>query len=195
MVDLKELNGLDIEALAEVIRGFRDEEGRADFVFRTYTRWLGGGRSETRITNFYGAFVEHDARHFLLEADEPRLLLGGDSAPNPVEHLLNALATCLTGSLAYHAAAHGIAIRSCECTLRGDLDIRGFLGVAPEVRRGFGRIQAHFRVESDAPPKVLETLARYSPVLDVVRNGTEVDLQFETVPIPTVQAEEEPAPV
>lgn len=180
---MTERNGIDIDDLAEVIRGFRDEEGRADFEFRTRTEWLGAGHSQTRITGFYGALREHEGRSFSLDADEPRLLLGGDAAPNPVEHLLNALATCLTASMVYHAAAHGIVIRACECTLRGALDIRGFLGLAPEVRRGFERIEARFRVESDAPPGKLEDLARFSPVLDVVQNGTQVDLQIETVPI------------
>lgn len=180
---MKQVNGIDIDALSEVIRGFRDEEGRASFVFRTRTDWLDAGHSRTSITGFYGAFVDHGGRRFALEADEPRLLLGGDVAPNPVEHLLHALATCMTGSLVYHAAARGIAIRGCECTLRGEIDIRGFLGVAPGVRRGFRRIEARFRVESEAAPERLAELARFSPVLDVVQNGTEVDLQIEAVPL------------
>ncbi len=191
---MKQLNGIDIDALAGAIEGFRDEEGRGDFIFRSRTRWLGGGHSQTSITGFFGGFVENADRRFVLEADEPKLLLGGDAAPNPAEHLLHALGACLTASMVYHAAAHCIAIRACECSLRGELDLRGFLGVAPEVRKGFRRIEVSFRVESDAPASKLEELARMSPVLDVVERGTEVVLHIETVPLPE-QAVPEPETV
>ncbi|MDP2316902.1 MAG: OsmC family protein [Pseudomonadota bacterium] len=180
---MKEVNGIDTDALSTVIESFKEADGRSEFVFRTRTRWLGGGHSKTTIKGFSGAFQEHDSRQFELEADEPRVLLGADSAPNPVEHLLQSLAACLTGSMAYHAAARGIEIHACECTLRGEIDIRGFLGVAPEVRRGFRHIEVRFQVESDAPAGKLSELARFSPVLDVVQHGTVVDLQVETIPI------------
>ncbi len=180
---MKELNGIDVGGLAQVVHRLSDAD-RAAFEFRTRTEWIGGGHSATTVTSFRGDGAENDGRRFVLEADEPRVLLGADAAPNPAEHLLHALATCLTASLIYHAAARGIEVRTCECTLVGELDVRGFLGLSPDARRGYRRIEARFRVESDAPAERLEELARFSPVLDVVTNGTEIDLAVETVRIP-----------
>lgn len=178
---MRKVNGIDPDALHDTVRRFRDTPSDAAFTFQTRTDWIGGGQSRTTIGTFTGAGAEQNGRGFVLDADEPHVLLGTDAAPNPVEHLLHALAACLTGSLAYHAAARGIAIRSCECTLRGELDIRGFLGVTPGVRRGFQRIEADFLVDSDATPEQLIELVRYSPVLDVVSSGTEVALKVEAV--------------
>jgi uncharacterized OsmC-like protein len=36
---------------------------------------------------------------FVLDADEPPILAGNDDGANPVEHLLNALAACVTTSM------------------------------------------------------------------------------------------------
>jgi len=39
--------------------------------------------------------------------------------------------------MVYHAAARGIAVEQVESTLEGDLDLRGFLDIAPNVRKGY----------------------------------------------------------
>jgi uncharacterized OsmC-like protein len=179
----KIVNGVDIPALGKSIHEFRHNPDLAQFRFRAHNRWLSrGGHSETKITEFYGAKQENDGRQFRMEADEPPILLGSDDGPNPVEHLLNALATCLTGAMVYHAAARGIRIEECESELTGEIDLRGFLGISDEVRRGYQRIHVRFRVKSDAPAEVLEECALYSPVFDVVTHGTQVDLSVETTP-------------
>ena len=55
---------------------------------------MDGGHNPTTITRFYGAGQEiSHAKSFVLDADEPPILAGQDRGANPVEHLLNALAT------------------------------------------------------------------------------------------------------
>ena len=49
--------------------------------------------------------------------------------------------------MVYHATARGIEIRSVESELEGDLDLRGFLGIAPEMRKGYSEIRVKMRVE------------------------------------------------
>jgi uncharacterized OsmC-like protein len=62
--------------------------------------------------------------------------------------------------------------------------VRGCLGLTDEVRGGFGRIRATFRVSGDAPPEVLrEIVARAqqrSGVYDMVANGVPVDVAVVT---------------
>ena len=60
-------------------------------------------------------------------------------APNPAEHLLHALAACLTTTLVYVATARKIRLTEVESTLEGDMDVRGCLGLDDDVRNGFTR--------------------------------------------------------
>ncbi len=115
----------------------------------------------------------------MLEADEPPVLLGEDRTANPVEYLLHALASCLTSSIIYKAAARGITIESLESTLEGDLDARAFLELSNDVRKGYQNIRVTFKVKSGASPEELKECAEFSPVLDVVTHGTPVSLRIE----------------
>ncbi len=105
------------------------------------------------------------------------MLLGRDQAPNAGEYVLHALAACLTGTIVYHAAARGIVIDGLECTLEGDLDLRGFLGLDDDVRPGYEGIRVTFRASGDFDDDQLAELAsltRYSPVRDIVSNPVPV---------------------
>lgn len=176
------INGIEVRQLGRFIHRLRRGPELGRFQFRVRNRWLErGGHSQSTVRGFYGAGEEQNGRRFRMEADEPKLLLGEDAGPNPVEYLLGALASCLTGALVYHAAARGIRIESCECELTGELDARGFLGIAPEVRKGYQSIEVRFKVKSDGTREQLEECARFSPVLDVVMHGTEVELDIENI--------------
>jgi uncharacterized OsmC-like protein len=115
---------------------------------------------------------------FIVEADEPSLLLGTDFGANPVEYLLHALAACMTTSMVYHAAARGIQISSVQCTIQGDLDLRGFLGLDASVRKGYQGIRVVFAVQSDATADTLAELALFSPVRDSLANPVPVSLEI-----------------
>jgi uncharacterized OsmC-like protein len=103
------------------------------------------------------------------------LLLGEGKGPNPVEHLLNALAACVTTSLIYHAAAKGIEVRGVESRLDGDLDLRGFLGLSNEVPVGFQKIRVSFKIDADISDQEKEELIemgkKYSPVYNTIFAG------------------------
>ena len=174
------VNGVDVTALGEKAKTLKAQPELAKFRFHLKNRWFDCGHSRTTIRSFYGVGEEHQHNEpFDLEADEPEVLLGGDAGPNPVEHLLNALVTCLTGALVYHAATRGIVIEELESSVEGHLDIRGFMDLAEDVRKGYQKIKVTFHVKSDAPKEKLEECARFSPVFDTVTNGTNVELEIE----------------
>jgi uncharacterized OsmC-like protein len=176
----RQLNGVAIDHLAATIRSIRDKPELAEFEFRVRNEWEQGGHSKTTVEAFHGVEQENPhARMFELEADEPPVLLGRDLAPNPVEHLLNALATCLTGALVYHAAARGIRIESVESHVEGKIDLRGFLGIAQDVPRGFQDITVTFQVKSDAAPEQLRECAEFSPVYNTLLHSPNIELRFE----------------
>ncbi len=178
------INGVDVARLGETVNAIRQDPSLASSQFRAVNRWINGGHNRSTIQGFYGAGREDETRTepFILDADEPQVLLGKDQAPNPVEFALHALAACLTTSLVYHAAVRGIQIESIESKLEGDLDLQGLLGLSEDVRRGFTQVRAHFTVKSDAPAKDLEELMRFSPMFDIVSNPTPVSIALTTQP-------------
>ena len=72
-------------------------------------------------------------------------------------------------------------LTAVESTLDGDMDVRGALGVADELRNGFERIRVTFRVKGDAPAEklreVVERAQARSAVFDMVTNGVPVDVE------------------
>ena len=172
------LNGVDVMALKQTIGAVRQQPALADFHFRATNRWLGGSRNRSTIQGFYGAGKEDDTRTepFVLDNDEPQVLLGEDRAANPVEYLLHALAGCVTTTMVMHAAARGIPIESVESELEGDIDIQGFLGLSNDVPRGYQKIRVTIRVKSDADEQTLRALAAYSPVFNTITHATPVDV-------------------
>ncbi|MBX3724509.1 MAG: OsmC family protein [Xanthomonadales bacterium] len=175
-------NGVNVTALFDTIDTVRADPALGAFRFRADNAWRSGGHNRSSIRSFYGCGKEDASRQapFVLDADEPPILLGEDRAANPVEFVLHALAACLTTTLAYHAAARGIEIGSIESSLEGDLDLRGFLGISDEVRRGFSEVRVHMKVAGAASPDQLRELAAFSPVYDIVSNSLPVRLSFQS---------------
>jgi uncharacterized OsmC-like protein len=176
------MNGVNLDQLQASINAIQGETDLAKFQFRAVNTWVQGGHNRSSIKEFYGVGKEDDTRTepFILDADEPAVLLGEDHGANPVEFVLHALAACLTTSMVYHAAARGIKIDSVESRLEGDLDLRGFLGLSKEVRPGYQNLRVHFTVKSDAPADQLRELTKFSPVYDIVSNPVPVDISIAT---------------
>lgn len=175
-------NGVNVTALFDTIKAVKDDNELAKFQFRSTNRWIDGGHNRSTIQGFFGCRAEDTTRAapFVLDADEPPVLLGEDAGANPVEHVLHALAACLTTTMVYHAAARGIEIEAVDSELEGDLDLRGFLGLSNEVRKGYHDIRVRMRVKSRAAPSVLRDLAQYSPVFDIVSNSLPVKVVVDT---------------
>jgi uncharacterized OsmC-like protein len=178
------VNGVDVDQLVGTIEAIRANPDLARFKFRAETEWVNGGHSRTKIQNFYGAGQEDTSRSkpFILEGDEPPVLLGSNAGPNAVEAVLHALASCLSVGFVYNAAAQGIKIDGLEFQLDGDLDLHAFLGLSDKVRPGYDNIRLTYRVKSNAPREKIEALCEYvqktSPVLDIIRNPVPVTIEL-----------------
>jgi uncharacterized OsmC-like protein len=179
------LNGVNVDQLVGTINAIKENPGLARFKFRAKNEWIGGGHSRTSIQSFYGAGQDDASREkpFMLEGDEPPVLLGSNAGPNAVEAVLHALASCLAVGFVYNAAAQGIKIESLEFELEGDLDLHAFLGLSDQVRPGYENIRLSYRVKSDAPREKIVALCDYvqktSPVLDIVRNPVPVTVSLK----------------
>ncbi|NLT68994.1 MAG: OsmC family protein [Acidobacteria bacterium] len=182
----KPVNGVQVQQLFETIESIKATPGIARFKFRIRNEWVDAGHNRSTVNEYSGAQQELNRQTpFVLDADEPPILLGKDAGANPVEYLLHALAACVTTSMVYHAAARGIRIEEVESRVEGDIDLRGFLGLDKSIRNGFQQIRMHFKIKTDAPDdqfKVLEQLGpTFSPVFDSVTKGVPVIVKAERV--------------
>jgi uncharacterized OsmC-like protein len=179
--NINKVNGIDMDVLQRTVNAMQKEPELGKCKFHVTNRWLGANHNCTTVTSFYGAKQEIDHKQsFELHADEPALLAGQDQGANPVEHLLNALAACLTTSLVAHAAVRGIHLEEVQSEIEGDIDLQGFLGLSKNVPKGYADIRVKFKVKSDLDDmERLKRLAEYSPVYNTIINGAKVDIQVE----------------
>lgn len=174
-----QINGIEMGVLKSTLDAVKNDPGLGACKFRATNKWTGSTQNCTTVTGFFGAKQEHDhKKKFELYSDEPPILAGKDGAPNPVEHLLNALAGCVTTSMVAHAAVRNIEIQELESELEGDIDLRGFFGMDPNVPKGFTNIRVTFKIKT--PEKDLnkiEALAAFSPVFNTLTKGVPVDIK------------------
>jgi len=174
-------NGVDVTRMHETTAAVRQTPEAGSFHFRVQNRWVNGGEnlSEVRPFTAGGKLIRHKTK-LVLAADEPDVLLGTDNGANPVEHLLHALASCVTTSMVYHAAARGISIDQVESLLEGNIDLRGFLGLDPNVRNGYQGIRVTLRIKANVSDEQFRELSslgpKFSPVFDSLVRGVPVDV-------------------
>jgi uncharacterized OsmC-like protein len=178
---VKILNGVDTEVLQNLIESVQEDPSLAKSTLRIGNKWIKGDQNQSAVCDFYGAGQENSHEQtFVLDAGEPLLIAGEDKAASPMEYLLHALAGCLTSTLVYQAALNGIEIQEIESHLEGDLDVRGFMGISEDVRRGYSNIRAIFKVKTDEENlEKLKELTKFSAVFDAVSNATPVYIQVE----------------
>lgn len=183
-------NGVDVDRLLGTIDALKEEPGLGAFTFRATSTWQEGTHNVGRIGGFAQAGAEDRSRAapFVLDGDEPPVLLGANRGPNAVELVLQALGFCYAVGFVANAAARGIEITSMTYEIEGDLDVGPFLGL-PGPRPGFTEIRARALVSSpNAGTEQLQELCRYvqgtSPVRDIIANAVPVRTSLEVVAAP-----------
>jgi len=151
------VNGLDLEALAEEVAAIEKDSSKAIVGFDVTTRWTGGCRTEATVDGFTLA-GERITRSHKIVADEPFELLGGDSAANPQELLMAAFNACIMVGYVAGASLKGINLESLEIRTRGELDLRGFLGLDDSVPPGYETIDFEVRIKGDGSPEQFEEI-------------------------------------
>jgi uncharacterized OsmC-like protein len=178
------VNGVDPQALGAIIENATENPALALCRFRARNTWVSGAHNRTSIQGFYAGGGEDTSRKqpFSIESDEPPLVLGENHGANAVEIALAALASCLTGTLAYYGAAMGIELEEVSAELEGSMDMRGMLGVDESTRNGLQHIRVVYRIKSPEPrERVLELLGvaqKASPLYDIMTNPVPFSLSL-----------------
>lgn len=152
-----QVNGIDLAALDDMIAAVRHNPGCGTAGFRVKTEWRGQTRSESTVESFTCA-GEAIPRSFTILADEPRELLGTDTAPNPQELLLSAVNACMMVGYVAQAAIRGIKLEDCRIETEGELDLRGFLALDDAVPAGYRRITFTVHLEGDGTREQFEEI-------------------------------------
>jgi uncharacterized OsmC-like protein len=160
------VNGVDVEALAEVVRAIEKDPAKGQVEFRVRSEWKGQTRSRSSVESYtIGGQEVH--RHFTIDADEPFELLGRNTAPNPQELLMTALNACITVGYVAGAAVQGITLEKVEIETSGQLDLRGFLGIDALVPPGYETIRYVVRLKGNGTAEqfrqIHETVMKTSP--------------------------------
>jgi len=171
------INGIDTEQVVSLATKISQDEDFGKFKFRASNHWIGGSRSRTSIQNFFAGGKEDSSRinAHAVDADQPALLGGSNTAPNSVEHLLHSLNSCLSTTLIYHASVQGIPLEAVDVFSEGDMNARGFFGISDKVNKGYERIRVTMKGKSNADMDTLTQLAMHSPVYEVVSKAVHVE--------------------
>ncbi len=104
--------------------------------------------------------------------DEPPVLLGDDTAPNPSEASLAALGSCLAVGIHANAIARGIKIKKLELELEGDLNITAVWGTGDVTEKpvGFTDVRVKLDLECDASEEEVAALLAHAKVWSPVAN-------------------------
>lgn len=98
--------------------------------------------------------------------------------------LLGALAACAQLTIQMVATAMEIPLIKVEVTVEGDLDLRGTLGISPDVPVGFSDIRTTVELEGEATAEQLAALQekaeKYCVVLSTLRRPPPVQTSWQT---------------
>jgi uncharacterized OsmC-like protein len=177
----RQVNGLDVDALMNVIREIEKDPAKGQVEFRVRSEWKGQTKSRALVESYtIGGQEVH--RSFAIDADEPFELLGRNTAPNPQELLMTALNACITVGYVAGASVKGIALEKVEIETSGALDLRGFLGIDPAVRPGYDTIRYVVRIKGAGTPEqfqeIHETVARTSPNYFNIARPVKIDARL-----------------
>lgn len=156
----RKINEIDTEALKQTMEAISQDPSRGIVEFHVTTSWKGGTKSETRVDD-WEIGGQRRARGFTIHIDEPTELLGTNTAPNPQEHLMAAMNACLMATYVAACAMQGVELRNLEIETRGELDLRGFLGLDKNVKPGYDELDYVVRIKGNGTQQQFEAVHKW----------------------------------
>lgn len=148
-------------AVTNTIETIQKNPKAANVFFKANTELVEGVSCTAQIGNFP-----------LLVVDEKPEMGGKNTSPNPVELLLVALGTCQEIMYSTYASMMGVNLDSVKVSLKGDIDLKGMLGLDENTPSGFNKISFKTNIESDADEETLinliEAVEEHCPVMDTL---------------------------
>ena len=168
------VNGIDTAALWGAAEAITADASKGVTKWEVTSHWRGGTRSDAQVSAYEigGARI---AKNFTISADEPLELCGTNKFANPQELLMAALNACMIVGYAANCAMQGIILEELRIEMEGNIDLRGFLGISPEVPPGYDELRYTVHIKGNGTPEQFEqihrTVMQSSPNYYNVRNA------------------------
>jgi uncharacterized OsmC-like protein len=160
------INGIDTEGVKALISHVAKDPANATTRWHVSTSWKEGTRSDTKVSSF-GFGKAHIKKDFTIPIDEPTELGGTNQFANPQEYLLAAMNGCMMVGYVVGCSMEGIELDELRIETEGNIDLRGFLGLDPNVKPGYDEISYTVHIKGSGTPeqfrKVHETVCATSP--------------------------------
>jgi uncharacterized OsmC-like protein len=160
------VNGIDRDAVKGLLTACSEDPTNAQSHWHVLTTWKGGTRSDTHAS-FYEVGGRRVEKDFTIRVDEPLELGGTNQFANPQETLLAAMNACMTAHYSIAAAMKGVSLDELTIETQGELDLRGFLGIDPEVKPGYESLSYRVTMKGDGTreqfQEIHDTVTRFSP--------------------------------
>jgi len=144
----KVVNGINVDNLLALVEDVRHDAAKGNTQWRVTTVWQGQARSRASVEGF-AIGGQKVLREFSIDIDEPYELGGSNRFANPQEHLLAALNACMVVGYAAQCAVRGITLEKLKIETRGEIDLRGFLGIDSAVPPGYDNLSYVVRIKGN----------------------------------------------
>jgi len=177
----EKLNGIDTDALKQVMGQISENPSLAKIKFQVTTTWKGTTKSETVVKGYEIGGQKVERKHTFV-IDEPKELLGEDTSANPQEYLMGAMNACILNTYVIAAAMKGIKLEKVEMETDGELDLQGFLGINKDVIPGYKELKYKVRLKGNGTPRqyeeihktVMATSPNYYNIATAIKLNTEL---------------------
>lgn len=171
-------NNISVTALSEYVNEIKQSPEEAIAKYGVELDWQSGTRSLAKALPM--EIGPHKvSRDFSWSIDEPRQLLGSNHAPNPQEYLLSGLGACIMVGFMTGASLMKIQIEALSIRVKGNLDLRGFLGVDDNVQVAFDKIEYQINVAGDGTREQFEAIKEkaisHSPNAMSLQKGVKIE--------------------
>lgn len=112
--------------------------------------------------------------------DEPPVLLGDDTAPNPSEAVLAALGSCISVGIHANAVDQNVIVKKLEIFVEGDINITAVWGTGDLSEKPLGmtdiRINVVFETDKDESVNraIIDKAIKYSPAVNTLLRNVNV---------------------
>jgi len=178
-------NEVDVGAIGEFVEAVKRNADAAKIKFRASSKWKGGTKGIVSVTEFLSndTIASPAGRSFEINVDEPGVLGGSDSAPNPVEYLAAGLCGCITAGIATNAELFSIPLEKLEVDVDIDFDVLGLLAVDRSVPTGATGIRYAVRLKGkegvtrEQLERCKSVIDKKSPVRNTLANAVPIQTE------------------
>jgi len=171
------INGINVSGLSEFSNEVKESPVEARAKFGVQLNWQSGTKST--VSTKTSVLGEHRIiRDFEIGMDEPKQLLGLNTAPNPQEYLMAGLAGCMSVVFMAGASMMGIEIEKLSIDIDGELDLQGFLHSDSGQIAGLRQIDYTINVKGTGTEEqyqqLIDKITKHSPNYATIANPVEM---------------------